>query len=214
MAGFAAPADDRRSRLYGALVRRNRFVAALRIGVPAAGAALLAVLAVQIVLDNLRDQFGFANIRIDRDNLVVDTPQVNAVGDDGTLYSVTASTAKMAFAATDVVNLADAVFTMMTANGGPSYTASAAAARLQTSAQQMTVEDTMQIAGSDGMTGTLRAVFADMIALTMVANGPVELQLADGSRLEAASMNYDGETGIWAFKHATLTLQATPGETP
>lgn len=122
---------------------------------PVAGAALLAVLAVQIVLDNLRDQFGFANIRIDRDNLVVDTPQVNAVGDDGTLYWLPQAPRRWRLPP-PMVNLADAVFTMMTANGGPSYTASAAAARLQTSAQQMTVEDTMQITGSDGMTGTLR----------------------------------------------------------
>ena len=214
MAAFATATDDRRSRLYGALVRRNRVVAALRIGVPAAGAALFAVLAVQIVLDNLRDQFGFANIRIDRDNLVVDTPELNAVGDDGTLYSVTATSAKVAITATDLVDLVDAVFTMTPPADGPILSATAAAAELQTTAQQLTVDDVMHVASSDGMTGSLHAVFADLLNFTMVARGAVEMRLADGTELQAASMSYDGATQLWSFKRAALTLQSTPGDAP
>lgn len=214
MAASAAATDDRRSRLYAALVRRNRFVAALRIGVPAAGAALFAVLAVQIVLDNLRDQFGFADIRFDRDNLVVDTPQLTAVGDDGTRYSVTATSARVAITATDLVDLVDAVFAMTPPAGGASLTATAAAAELQTTAQHLTVEDVMHVASSDGMTGSLHAVFADLLAFTMVARGPVDMRFSDGTELAAESMSYDGATQLWNFKRATLTLQSTPGEVP
>ncbi|MBK8084944.1 MAG: hypothetical protein IPK28_14595 [Devosia sp.] len=210
----AATTDDGRDRLYRGLVRRNRVVAALRIGVPALGAAVLAVLVVQIAIDNLRDQFGFSNLRIDRDHLVIDTPALNSVGSDGTLYALTAADARVAISAAEMIELTDAAFTMTPPLVGPSYTALAAVARLDTRAQQLFVDDDMRISGSDGMTGTLTGVFADFIVNAMRAAGPVALTLADGSTVEAESMTYDGRSQLFSFRKATVTLHATPGAAP
>jgi len=212
MSGYAAASDDRRARLYGRLVRRNRFVGVLRQAVPAAGAIVLVVLLVQIVIDNLKDQFGFSNIRIDRDNLLVDTPQLSATGDDGTLYAATAVNARVSVTNPDVVEVNEITFDMTPAGDKVRYRALAGDAELRLKGQQLLVPGVMEISGSDGMTGTLEAVLADMLQRTMVGNGPVHVRFADGSELEAQSMTYDGATGRFEFKRAVVKLPTTPGE--
>ncbi len=208
----AAASNDRRALLYDRLLRRNRVVGVLRKAVPVAGAIILLVLLVEIVIDNLGDQFGFADIRIDRDNLVVDTPQLAATGEDGTLYSATATNAKVSITKTDVVELSDAVFDMTPPGDQVRYQAAAAAAELRLKNQQVLVEDVMHISGSDGMTGTLEAVLADMLNHIMMGNGPVHVTFPDGSELRAQSMSYDGNTRSFAFQRAVVTLPDTPGK--
>lgn len=214
MGPLAAATSIGRERLYRGLVRRNRVVAALRIGVPVLGIAVLAVLIVQIAIDNLRDQFGFSNIRIDREHLVIDSPALNSVGSDGTIYALTAADARLPMGGTDVIDLTDAAFTMTPPLEGPSYTAQAAAAHLETNAQHLSVDGVMHISGSDGTKGTLTGVSADFIGKSMQATGPVALAMADGSTIEAESMSYDGKLQLFSFRQATVVLQTTPGAAP
>ncbi len=214
MGPLAAATETGRERLYRGLVRRNRVVAALRLGVPALGIAVLAVLIVQIAIDNLRDQFGFSNIRIDREHLVIESPALNSVGRDGAIYALTAADARLPMGGTDVIELTDAAFTMTPPLEGPSYTALAVAARLETNTQRLSVDGIMQISGSDGTKGTLTAVSVDFIAKSMRATGPVALVMADGSTIEADSMSYEGSIQLFSFRRATVVLQATPGAAP
>ena len=78
---------EQRAAIYAALIRRNRLVGLLRIGLPVIGGIVLAGLLVQLFIGSLIPDFGFANITIDRDNLVVETPAYSGVGADGTVYT-------------------------------------------------------------------------------------------------------------------------------
>ncbi len=210
MAGLAVAPDPARERLYAALTRRNRLVGVLRVALPVAGAIVLAAVLGGIVLDNLREQFGFASIRIDRDNLVVESPRVTAIGDDGTLYAATAGVAKVRIGSTDLVDMADAVFTM-TSTLGVTFSASAPAAALQTTAQTLTVPGRLGVKSDDGLSGTLEDFFGDMLGYSMVAHGAVDLTFPAGMHVQSQGMTYDGKSKLWTFTRATVTLSETPG---
>lgn len=217
MAGAAVTPDLTRAQLYAALTRRNRIVGVLRVALPVAGAIVLAVVLGGIVLDNLREQFGFASIRIDRDNLVVDAPRVTAAGDDGTLYSATALMAKSRLGSVDLIDMTEAVFTMASPDG-VTFTATAPTAALQTGAQTLTVLGTLGVRSSDGLHGTMDDFFGDMLNASMVAHGAVDLTFREGMRVQSEGMTYDGTAKVWTFTRATVTLEETPGgaveETP
>jgi hypothetical protein len=217
MNGFAATPDPARERLYAALTRRNRLVGWLRIALPVAGGLALVVVLAGIVLDNLRTQFGFSSLHIDRDNLVVETPKVTAVGDDGTLYAATARMARMRLGSTDLIDMADAVLSM-TPPGGATFEAAAPAAALETRTQTLTVPGTVTLSSDDGLHGTLEDFFGDLLGYSMVAHGAVDLTFPQGMQVQSQGMTYDGNTRRWSFSRATVTLPETPGgateETP
>lgn len=217
MASAAVTPDLARAQLHAALTRRNRIVGVLRIALPAAGAIVLAMVLGGIVLDNLREQFGFASIRIDRDNLMVASPRVTAVGDDGTLYSATAAMAKGRLGSVDLVDMTEAVFSMASPNG-VTFTATAPTAALQTAAQTLTVPGTLGVSSSDGLRGTMEDFFGDMLNASIVARGAVDLTFPEGMRVQSEGMTYDGNAKVWTFTRATVTLEETPGgaveETP
>jgi hypothetical protein len=210
MAGFAATPDPARERLYAALTRRNQLVGVLRIALPVAGAIVLAVVLAGIVYDNLREQFGFSSVRIDRDNLVVETPKVTAVGDDGTLYAATARMAKVRLDTTDLIDMVDAVFTMHPPRGA-SFQATAPEGTLQTAAQTLTVPGTVTVTSDDGLHGTLEDFFGDMLGYSMVANGAVDLTFPEGMQVQSQGMTYDGNKKLRSFSRATVILPETPG---
>lgn len=210
MASFAATPDPARERLYRELTQRNRLVGVLRIALPVVGAIVLVMVLAGILLDNLREQFGFASIRIDRDNLVVDAPKVTSVGDDGTLYAVTAAMAKARIGSMDLIDLTDAVFAM-TPLAGASFSAAAPTAALQTTAQTLTVPGRLSVKSNDGMHGTLDDFFGDMLAFDMTAHGAVDLTFPTGMQVVSQGMTYDGSAKLWTFSRAVVTLPETPG---
>lgn len=207
-----AAQGDLRANLYARLNRRNRLIGVLRWIVPAAGAVILAVVLGMIVLDGLGQRFGFSSIRIDRDNLVVETPKLTSMGEDGTLYALSARSAKVAPTQSDLIDMEDAVFTM-TPPSGAAMAAEAAAARFQTNDQLLDVPGIAHVTSTDGLDGTLEAVFADLMNWKMVASGAVDIKLPGGSSIVSDGMTYDRATGIYTFKDVTVTLIATPGET-
>ncbi|MFY8031936.1 MAG: hypothetical protein ACOVO5_08895, partial [Devosia sp.] len=79
---------EERTAIYEALVRRNRLVRILRVGLPLLGAIVLLGLLVQLVVGSLLDEFNISGISIDRDNLVVETPSYSSMTADGTQYAV------------------------------------------------------------------------------------------------------------------------------
>ena len=211
MASLAAPIDDR-AALYAQLNRRNRLVALLRWLVPAGGVLVFVVLLAMIVIDNLSQRFGYSNIRIDRDNLVVETPRLTSTGDDGTLYALSAQAAKVAPMQNDLIDMQDAVFSM-TPPEGAAMQAAAAEAQFQTHDQLLNVPGVTQVTSTDGLDGTLGGVFADLMNWKMVASGHVDITLPSGSHIVSDGMTYDRGTGIYTFRNAKVTLLATPGET-
>lgn len=202
---------EQRSRIFAGLAVRNRVIGVLRFAVPAAGIVIFFGLVLQLFLASLGDEFGFSNISVDRNNLIVDTPSYSSMGADGSSYQVQAASAKSALDRTDIIDLSMAVLTIKKTKGA-TITASADAARLETTSQLVTVDGATRIADSEGMEGTIVGIFADMAAETMVGKGDVDLTFANGATLKAGSMSYDGAVSTWRFARATLTLPSTPGE--
>jgi hypothetical protein len=210
MASLAAPMDDR-AALYARLARRNRLVGLLRWLVPAAGVAVFAVLLTLIVIDNIGQRFGYSNIRIDRDNLVVETPKLTSTGHDGTLYALSARAARVAPTRSDLIDMEGAMFTM-TPLRGAEMRAQAAAAQFQTNDQLVNVPGVVHVTSNEGLDGTLEGVFADLMNWKLVASGAVSITLPGGSTVTSQGMTYDRQTGIYTFKRARVTLVSTPGE--
>mgnify|MGYP000890838700 CR=1 FL=1 len=101
---------EQRERIFASLVVRNRFVRVLRFAVPAAGTVIFCGLVLQLFFGGLGDDLGFANISIDRNNLVVDTPTYSSMGADGSSYRMEAASARAALDRTDIITLEQAVF--------------------------------------------------------------------------------------------------------
>jgi lipopolysaccharide export system protein LptC len=210
MQSLATPADPR-ARLYDRLRRRNRVVGLLRWGVPAGGVVVLLVVIGGIVLASLSQRFGFSNMRIDRNNLVVDTPQLTSTGDDGTVFALSAVSAKVSIVQSDMVELAAAKLTATTPDGTHTE-ATAAAAQLQTTDQLLDVPGTTTIESTSGFHGTLDGVFLDIMKWTMVASGRVDLTLPDGTRVESVGMTFDRDKHLTTFTDVTVTLPTLPGD--
>lgn len=207
----AEAGEPARSRIYARLMRRNRFVGWLRILVPAVGIVAALAVGAGIVLDSILNQFGLSRIRIDRNNLVVDTPELSSTLADGTVISLAASNAKLAPNDSDKVGLTDARF-IATLPDGQSFTALSGIANLTISTQTVHVPGRTDITTGDGATGHADKLTVDALGFTAHAEGPVEMTFSSGNRLEAADMLYDHQTRLITFHKVKLWLVSTPGE--
>lgn len=202
---------EQRGAIYDALVRRNRLVGVLRIGLPALGAIIFGGLLLQLYLGSLVPDFGFANISVDRNNLLVEAPSYSGVGSDGTVYKVEAGAASAALGNTDLIHMHGARFTM-TRPDGSDFLAEADTARLQLSSQLITVEGNTRITGDLGVAGTIADARIDIDAQSLVSEGAAALVFRNGATLDAETMSYDGRTEQWQFNRVTLEFPSTPGE--
>ncbi len=202
-----------RARLYAGLEQRNRMVGILRFGLPALGALVFLGLALQIIVASLLDQFGISNIRIDRENLVVDTPSYSSMTADGTMYSVASESAKAALGDTDLLHLSNAQLSV-TKPDSSWLKADAEAAEMRLSGQTVFVPETMGIADSRGTVGTVHGVHANLVTETMISDGPASIRYHNGTTLDAETMAYDGKRQLWQFNRVTLVVPAAPGAQP
>lgn len=200
-----------RAGVFDGLMRRNRIVSLLRIAVPVLGVVIVAAVCVGIFLNGLLNQFGISRIHIDRNNLVVDTPQLSSTLADGTAISLAASNAKLAPNDSDKVRLSDARFEA-TLRDGQSFTALAGTADLTVSTQTIHVPGRTEITTGDGATGYADQLIVDALGFAARADGPVALTFPSGNRLEAADMLYDHQTRLITFHKVKLWLVSTPGE--
>lgn len=202
---------DTRARLYTRLAHRNQMVAVLRWAVPATGALVLMVVVAGIIIASLSQRFGFSNISIDRDKLVVETPELTSTVEDGTVYALGATAAKVSLLQSDIVDLTEATLTATTVAGVVTR-ATASAAQLQTTDQLVNVPGTTAIESSEGLKGTLDMVFLDALNWTMAAGGKVDVTLPDGTHVLADSMTYERAKQHYTFRNVTLELPTTPGD--
>ncbi len=198
-----------RAALYAALMRRNRRVAVLRLAVPAAGLAAFALLMGQIYLAGLARDYGVSGIRVDRGNLVVETPQYSGTGAGGARYLVTARTARTPLADPAEIDMTDATLDY-TRPGRPTYFVTAAAASADTVKQVVTIPGAARVVGDDGLVAELFGVRAEMGAQVVTSGAPVHIERPDGMRIDAASMHYDGATELWTFTGATVIVPGLP----
>lgn len=195
---------------YRSLEARNRIVAILRIGVPALGLLALVSLIGQIYVSSLGSRFGVGQIAVTPDSIMVEAPEYTGLLDDGTAYRISASAAQAATEAVDQVGLSDAALTM-TRPDGVVMTVDAAAAMLDTTRQLVVVKDEADIGNSLGTKGIISDSVFDYATQSLVGNGAVTIDYADGTHLVAEGMTYDAVNLVWTFTRATVTLPDTPG---
>lgn len=197
---------------YRRLVRRNRIVSVLRLGVPALGALTLAVLAGQIYLSSLTNRFGVGQISVSRDGVSVDAPEYEGLLEDGAAYRVTATAARAAMNATDRIALTNAVLEVDRTTG-VSMRAESDQALLDTTHQLVFIDGIAHFTDSTGTVGVLEQSIFDWAKSVLTAKGPVTINYSDGSDIQADGMVYDAKQQTWTFTRATVTLPSTPGET-
>lgn len=200
---------DQRSAILGRLLVRNRLVAVLRIAVPALGIAAFLALMGQIWLSSLARQYGVSGIRIDRGNLVVETPQYSEIGRDGSRYLVTARDARTPLANPSDIDMIDPRLTFERPGQSP-FHAAAASATLNTDTHDVLAPGLVHIANDEGLSGSMFNLHSDMRAKITTADGPVDIVFPDGSHLTASNMHFDGSTTIWSFDNATLVVPNLP----
>ena len=204
---------DQRAVILSGLVRRNRWVAVLRVAVPAAGIAAFLVLMGQLWLANFAHQYGISGIRIDRGQLVVETPQYSAITEDGSRYLVTALEARTPISSPDNIDMIEPHLTFERPEKSP-FHAVAATATINTGTHYMTAPGVVTVHADDGLSGTLTDVHSNMTEQVTIADGPVDLTFSDGSHLTAANMNFDGKADLWSFDQATLVVPNLPKQHP
>jgi hypothetical protein len=199
-----------RAAIYRRLELRNRVVGALRIAVPAVGLLILAVLLVQIYLSSLGDRFSIGKIEISSDNISVEAPEYTGMLSNGTSYRVSAATAKAAPGQSNLISLTDAGLTMHKADG-VTVEVNARAAVLDTSAETVTIKDIAYVEDSTGTSGVIVDSVFDYARQTLIGQGTVSLQYADGTTLDGQGLVYNLDEALWTFTKADVTLPKTPG---
>jgi lipopolysaccharide export system protein LptC len=199
-----------RLAIYRGLEARNRIVAILRIGVPVLGAVALSALLLQIYASSQTARFGISKVVVSPDSVTVETPEYSGVLDDGTAYRVSATSARADVDATDRIGLSEAALTM-TKSDGVTILVETPAAVLDTTGQIVEIAGVARVSNSEGTSGILRNTMFDYQAQRLTGNGPVDIDYADGTQLEAEGLTYDAAALVWTFTRATVTLPDTPG---
>ncbi|SEP62929.1 hypothetical protein SAMN05428969_0211 [Devosia sp. YR412] len=198
---------------YQRLMARNRIVSILRIGVPALGAVAFVALIGQIYISSLTGRFSVGKITVTRESVSVDAPEYAGLLDDGTAYRVSATAAQAATDATDQIALSDGRLTM-TRPDGVVTKVNALAAVLDTTRELVLIKEVANIETSEGTRGVFTDSVFDFRTQSLVGQGPVTVDYADGTHLVAEGVNYDAQASIWTFTRATVTLPDTPGAAP
>ena len=195
---------------YRRLEGRNRFVGILRIGVPAIGMVILVGLLAQIYLSSLGDRFSIGMIEISPDYISVEAPEYSGILGNGTAYRVSAATAKAAPGQSNLISLTDAGLTMRKPDG-VTVDVNARMAVRDTTAETVTIKDIAYVEDSTGTSGVIANSVFDYAGQTLVGQGPVSLQYADGTTLDGEGLVYNLDEAIWTFTKADVTLPKTPG---
>jgi hypothetical protein len=167
------------------------------------------VLVGQIWLANLARQYGVAGLSIDRGHLVVQTPRYTATAADGSRFILGAREARAALASPGVIDLTGASLDYERP-GRPSVFVAADAATFDSGTQQVDIPDAITLWSTDGIEGTATHVRADLVSHLAHAAGPASFSFANGTTIEAASMDYDGDHALWSFDRVTVTIPALP----
>jgi hypothetical protein len=185
-------------------------VGVLRIGVPLLGLVILVALLIQIYVSSLGDSFSIGQVSVTPDTISVEAPEYSGILGNGTTYSVSAATAKASPTATNLISLTEAGLTM-TKVDGVMINVNAQFAVLDTNNETVTIKDLAYVEDSTGTTGVVVDSVFDYASQSLVGQGPVSIQYADGTTLDAVGMAYDLEQANWTFNQADVTLPETPG---
>lgn len=192
-----------RAGLYRRLNRRNRVVGVLRIVVPLFGVALLGFLIAQIMIANALKDFGVTGISIERDRLLIETPEYEGVTENGTRYRVVARTASALLSKADVIELGEATLELDRPDG-VSFSATAKRALYDLISQTVEIPDLAEVADSRQTEARLYNSFVDWSDQTIHARGGADITFADGTHLLAKTLVMNGASQTWDMTGVTL----------
>jgi hypothetical protein len=197
--------SERGFSLYKKLVWRNRFIAILRLFFPIAGLAIFAFLIFQIIIANISKEYGISSVKITRDSITIKTPKYEGVMNNGTSYKITAQSAITTIGNSDEFNLNDAIFDMVRIDGYE-MEAKAKQAYYDIAAQTLKVAGEMEINDSRNIKTKLTNTLIEWDKQSLYTKDNVEIIFADGSILNAKTLNYDSEKQISIFGDVTLII--------
>jgi lipopolysaccharide export system protein LptC len=210
MPGGRADTYDQRAEILGAILMRNRVVDGLRIIVPLVGVGAFVALAAQIYISNTARQYGVSGIRIDRGNIVVETPQYTGISAGGARYVVSAREASSPLDRSNEIDMTEVTLEFAQSSGA-TYFARSDQATVDTVTERVTAPGVVTLSGSDGLEGTLTDVVSDSENDRITSNGPVDLVMPDGTTIVAETMVREGETRTFTFTRATVIVPDLPG---
>lgn len=199
-----------RAGLHRRLMRRNRIVGVLRLVVPLIGIVVLGFLIAQIVIANAIEDFGVTGIHIERDRLLIDTPEYEGVTENGTRYRVVAETASALLSRADVIELGNATLAL-TRPDGVSFTATADRAFYDLISQTVDVPLSADVVDSRETEARLYNAFVDWADQTIRARDGADITFADGTNLTADTLIMYGADNRWDMTGVTLRT-TTAGE--
>ena len=185
-----------RAGLHKRLMRRNRIVGVLRLVVPLIGLVVLGYLIAQIVIANAVEDLGATGIHIERDRLLIDTPEYVGVTKNGTHYRVVAETASALLSRADVIELGNATLAL-TRPDGVSFTATADRAFYDLVSQTVDVPVSADVVDSRDTKARLYNVFVDWANQTITARDGADITFADGTNLTADTLIMYGKDNSW-----------------
>lgn len=206
---MTAVQTDTRHTLYDHLGRHNRRIGVLRWAVPLAGAALLSMPLGQFLISLAAPELPIAGLRLENDTLVIDAPRFEGRTATGTVYRMTAERAESRVGDLDVADLYGLAIDM-TGEGGYQSRARFTSAQWTMSTEVLTSNEDVIVSDSTGAQGLLAGVEVDWPAQIITSEGPVRFTFDGGSQLDAGTMLYDMDAGLWRF--AAISLDMTPAE--
>lgn len=213
------PARERAAR-YAKLDQRNRVITILRWAVPITIAFGASLILATSLFGSALPQGSAASIRVDANRVLIDAPSYSGLMDDGTRYQVTAGRADVPISQPDLFLLSHAKIETIDEEG---YwmRASAQEAELQLAQGTVTVDRTMQVNDSAGVSGTFENATLNWPEQRMNAKGAANLKMEDGATIVAQRAAYGPVVEVatapsdpsprWQFFDATYT-QAAPSD--
>ncbi len=196
----------KQNSLYNRLVWRNRFITIMRFLVPLVGLIILSLLVIKIYIANIGNDYNISNIRIERDLIILETPQYSGTMGNGSKYKITAQKATTAVGDGDVFDLSDAEFDM-TGLDDLSIIATAKKANYDIVGQVVKVKDEMIVHDSRGMNSKLNNVIIDWETQILNAKDSAEIVFSDGSTLNSKTLIYDINAQTYKFTQVTLIIK-------
>ena len=197
---------------YERLMLRNQVVAGLRLGLPVLGGAGLAYLVLALLFNALTQQFSFASLSIDRDQLSVAAPHLSVTGEDGSVFEASAEAAAISAGDPDRITLSATSLTRTPGDETATLTLTSPSGVLEAADQRLTLPERSVVAGSDGLRGQSGPAVGE-IGTGLFRAEAIDLTFAGGATLSAASGGYDAATGRFRFSDVVVTLPDTPGRT-
>jgi len=192
--------------LYDKLVWRNRFILFLRFLVPFFGLVIFGFLIIKIIIANIGSDIDISGIRVERNNVVINSPQYSGVTANGTSYSIISKSATTAIDSGSLFDLSDANFAMKRPDG-LEINASAKQAFYNIIDQNIKIDGEMIVNDSRGIKAKLINNIIDWNTQSLNTKNKVEIVFSDGSILNSNSLFYDSANQSWKFNDVELILE-------